>query len=301
MRSLPEFIAPMLARQGEPFDSEAHFFEVKWDGIRALAFIEGQATRLLSRRQTPLLEKYPELSFLRELGAGTVLDGEIVLFTEGKPDIERLLSRQHRGGNLRRRAAASQDPVTYIVFDLLYVAGDSLLDHPLEERRARLSAYVAAADDARLVFSDGVAGAGRAFFEQTCARGLEGVVAKRLEGRYRPGERTDSWLKIKQTFTLQCVIIGYVPAGADDFKSLIIAAEDGGELHCVGKVGSGFAAVTRRQLNEALRSRPRSRPLVASPFDGNWVEPGLYCTVTYLEWTRARQLRAPVFRSLVVE
>jgi bifunctional non-homologous end joining protein LigD len=258
MASLPKFIPPMLAKHVEPFDSEAHFFEVKWDGIRALAFLEGECTRLLSRRETPLLERYPELEFLRDLESGAVLDGEIVLFTDGRPDIQRLLSRQQGKSS---RAAVAKAPVTYIVFDLLYVDGDSLLDRPLKERRTALREYVNTASQVRLVFSDGVTGAGRTLFEQTSAQGLEGVVAKRMDGHYRPGVRSDSWLKIKQSRSLQCVIIGYVAAGEDDFKSLIVAAEEDGGLRCVGKVGSGIDAATRQSLNESLRADLESGPL----------------------------------------
>ena len=135
------------AKHGELFESEAHFFEVKWDGIRALAFLESERTRLLSRRETPLLERYPELEFLRDLESGAVLDGEIVLFSDGRPDMERLLSRQQ---GKRARADAAREPVTYIVFDLLYVGGESLLDRSLEDRRSALHEYVDEAAEARL-------------------------------------------------------------------------------------------------------------------------------------------------------
>lgn len=128
------------------------------------------------------------------------------------------------------------------------------------------------------------------------------MVAKRLASRYLPGRRTDAWIKVKAKKTLCCAVLGFLPSGDDDFRSLIVAAPDeGGILRSAGKVGSGFSDRTRAELNALLRARPRARPLVACPFRGKWVEPGLYCRVSYLERTHTGQLYAPVFEELVKE
>jgi DNA ligase D-like protein (predicted ligase) len=289
----------MLATSGEPFDSQDFTFEVKWDGTRVLAFIEGDGHRLLNRRKADAAERYPELEFLRALEPGTVLDGEIVVLRDGKPDFRLLLSREHAGGALRRRTAAREHPATYVVFDQLYAGFEPCMDEPIEKRRERLRGLVQRAAQPRLAFSEEVRGTGRAFFDAACRQGLEGIMAKRLGSIYTPGKRSDAWIKIKAQRSILCAVIGYVPAGKDDFRSLIIAAQDEGELRCVGKVGTGFDAKLREELNRRLRERPRPRPLIACPVKGKWVEPGLYCTVTYLERSPSGQLRAPVFRSLV--
>jgi bifunctional non-homologous end joining protein LigD len=192
---LPRFVPPMLAKPGVPFDSPDHLFEVKWDGTRVLAFVESHGYRLVNRRRADVTERYPELGFLNDLPAGTVLDGEVVVLRQGKPDFGLLLSRNQARASLKIQSLARTFPATYIVFDLLYHRFESLLVLPLWARRQRLETVVRACTNLRLVFSEGIVGSGRAFFEAVCREGLEGVVAKRLDGRYRPGRR--AWIKIK--------------------------------------------------------------------------------------------------------
>ncbi len=300
-KRLPDFIAPMLARSAEPFDSSDHLFEIKWDGTRALLFVEANGYRIVNRRRFAIAERYPELEFLGELAPGTVLDGEIVVLRDGKPDFTLLLSREQSRSALRRRSSAIEYPATFIAFDQLYADYRSLESEPLERRRARLEETVAAVSRNQLVFSDGITGHGKEYFESACAQGLEGVVAKRLDSRYHAGQRSDAWLKIKPRLSLLCAIIGYVPSGVDDFKSLIIATNEDGELRPVGKVGSGIDDRTHADLGRRLRERARATPLIPCSIQGKWVEPGLYCTVTYHERTKSGQLRAPVFKELVVE
>src|SRR5262249_19862442 len=153
-------------------------------------------------------------------------------------------------------------PATLIVFDLLYQQYQPIFDQPLTERRRRLEALVKAHGHAQLMVSEGVTGAGKAFFQAACRQGLEGGIAERLSSRSLPGTRTDAWTKIKRGDSLQCAIIGFLPSGQGDFRSLILAAFDEGKLHCVGKVGTGFDRHLRTRLNELLWSRLRPRPLV---------------------------------------
>ncbi|MBI3468231.1 MAG: DNA ligase [Planctomycetes bacterium] len=299
-KHLPAFIPPMLAKAGEPFDSPDYLFEVKWDGTRALAYVDRDGLRLLNRRGVDLVDRYPDLIFLRDLPAGTVLDGEIVVLDGGKPDFGLLQARAHtRAG--RVEALARTTPATYIVFDQLYHGYKSLMARPLWRRRTRLCKTVAACGPARLVLSEAVEGHGKAFFGEVCRQGLEGVMAKRLDGRYLPGKRTEGWIKIKRRLSIHCAVIGFVPSGKDDFRSLIIAAEEQGRLHCVGKVGTGFDEAMRRRLNALLWRRLRSKPIVPCPLRGKWVEPGIYCIVGYLERTKHGELRAPVFEELVLD
>jgi bifunctional non-homologous end joining protein LigD len=289
----------MLAKPGRPFDSDEHLFEIKWDGTRALAFVERSGPVLKNRRGEDLGARFPELAGLPGIPPGTVLDGEIVVLKDGRVDFGLAMARVHARGALRIGGLARATPATYVVFDQLYEGYGALLERPLEERRERLRRTVAAAGEERLVLSDGVVGAGQAYYDEVTALGIEGVVAKELASRYQPGRRTGAWTKCKREQTLLCAIIGYVPEGEDDLASLIVAADFGGELTCVGRVGSGLSGAFRRDLVRRLRSRPRDAPVVAVGFPGRWVEPGLYCTVRFLERTGSGMLRAPVFVALV--
>src|SRR6266446_9859852 len=192
---LPRFVPPMLAQPGVPFDSAEHLFEIKWDGTRVLAFVEKGGCRLVNRHQADVTDRYPELEFLNDLPAGTILDGEVVVLRQGKPDFRLLLSRNQARASLKIQSLARMFPATYIVFDLLYHRFESLLALSLWARRQRLEMLIRTCANPTLVFSEGIVGSGRAFFEAVCREGLEGVVAKRLDGRYRPGRR--AWIKIK--------------------------------------------------------------------------------------------------------
>jgi DNA ligase D-like protein (predicted ligase) len=288
----------MLAKPGEPFDSDDYLFEVKWDGTRTLAFVDQDKYRLVNRRQLDMRDRYPEFEFLAGLPAGTVLDGEVVVLSDGKPDFRLLQSREQARSPLKISTLARSLPATYVVFDLLVESFAPIMGLPLHERRERLGQLVKAVDSPRLVLSQGVVGKGRAFFEEACKHELEGVVAKRLGSKYFPGKRTDAWIKIKRRAETTCAIIGFVPSGKCDFGSLILAGEVGGQLRCVGRVGTGFDASLRSRLNRLLWSRLRAKPVVPCKEKGQWVEPGLYCKIGYFERTPAGEFRGPVFKEL---
>jgi bifunctional non-homologous end joining protein LigD len=290
----------MLARIGEPFDSGDHLFEIKWDGVRALSYVEDGELRMHGRRRRDLAQRYPELGFLKSLD-GVVLDGELVVIDlEGRPDFSAILSREN--ASLRRvQDGARVQPVVYVVFDLLYADYEPVLDEPLHRRRERLQELVANAGQPRLVLSEGVVGSGRDLFAATTERGLEGIVAKRLDSPYRPGERSGAWQKIKPVRAVHCLILGFEPEGANDFKSLIIATDFDGRLQCVGKVGSGLDQAAKAALRPLLFARRTDAPLVETELSGEWVQPGLFCRVSFLERTAGGSLRAPVFLGMVEE
>ena len=173
-------LRPMLATVAAPFDSEAYLFEVKWDGVRALAAVEAGRWRLWGRTGTDYTARYPELAVLGRLPTDTVVDGELVVLQGGRADFPALLRRHQRPhGDPRSRAAIGQRlPVTYVLFDLLFERGRSLLQTALVQRRARLRELLLALDEPVLAYSDGVVGCGREFFAQVVGQGHEGVVAK---------------------------------------------------------------------------------------------------------------------------
>ena len=191
-------ISPMLAHVADvPFDSEDHLFEIKWDGIRALAFIEGGRVRLQSREGTEITAQFPELlSSLRKLPVGTVLDGELVVIVNGSPERSKVLRRMSVRDSLRIRFLPDRCPATFVAFDLLHTAGKSWMPKPLFERRFHLLELIGHLNDDRVLASPAVEGSGIELYRLVQERQLEGVMAKRMDGRYLPGRRSRLWLKI---------------------------------------------------------------------------------------------------------
>lgn len=298
-------LEPMLANPGAIPEGEARYaLEVKWDGVRTLARVEGGRVRLLSRSGQDVTERYPEVRFLGEvLGSrSALLDGEIVVLdAQGRPDFQRLQQRMGVQGAAARHRAATE-PVTYMIFDLLYLDGMLQTDRPYRERRAALE---------RLKL-DGPAwrtpayrvGDAVAFLDAARRAGLEGIMAKRLDGIYRPGKRSREWLKIKSQGRQEFVIGGWAEGKADPLGALLLGyfPHEGADKMCyAGRVGTGF---TRAQRDELRRALMRHRNPV-SPFDGavrgagvHFVGPRLVCEVEFTEWTRAGTLRHPSFKGL---
>lgn len=304
MARLPDFLAPMLAGIGRPFDDPDWLFEIKWDGTRALAYIDStDGFRLINRNRNPVRDRYPELGGLAGLPPGTIVDGEVTVMVDGKPSFPGMLQREQARDERRFRALAATLPAVYMAFDLPWHRGEPIMDWPLSDRRAALRELLVSLDAPNVVFSDGIVADGRATFEQACAQELEGVVAKRRASRYVPGKRTDSWRKIKRVQHTPAVILGFLPEGRSDLKSLVIGLEDDGRLVPVGRVGSGLDEATRTELRKSLDDLVIDEPVVEVPRYGpeevRWVEPGMFCEVKFLERTADGQLRAPVFVRLV--
>jgi bifunctional non-homologous end joining protein LigD len=305
---MPERISPMLARLGElPRDEAGWGFEIKWDGVRAISYVQPGRLRLESRNLKDITARYPELRGLTaQLGSrAAVLDGEIVAFgDDGRPDFGRLQQRMHVTSEARVRRLASAVPVVYAIFDVLYLEGRTLMDLPYAERRERLEALDLAGPAWQVPAyhrSDGAA-----LLEATRNQGLEGVVAKRLDSRYEPGRRSSCWVKVKNVQRETFVVGGWLPGEgrrrARVGALLVGEREPGGELRYVGRVGSGFTEATLEDL--ARRLTPLERP--DSPFTAGpkppkeaiWVEPVLEAEVEFRERTRTRTLRAPTFKAL---
>jgi DNA ligase D-like protein (predicted ligase) len=284
---------PMLATQAAPFDAEDYLFEVKWDGVRALAAVEHDSWSLWGRHGVDYTSRYPELAILRQLPNGTVVDGELVVLNQGRADLPTLL-RRHLGRQPRLGRCASA-PICYLLFDLLSLRGRTLLKEPLVRRRELLRELLDQVNDPLLAYSDGIMGAGKAFFDKVVAAGHEGVMAKHHASRYLPGRRSSSWRKIKPALLVPCVIIGY-QAGRSGVHRLCVAAVREEGLRYVGQLIRGFTASQAIELEKRLASRQRSRPVTPCPHRACWVEPELYCLVHCQGWTSHGRLRHAVFR-----
>lgn len=307
----PPAFTPMLASDGgEAFDDPGWLFEVKWDGVRAVATVvrphAGPAsTTLVTRQGNDVTTGYPELDGLweRVLARNAVLDGEIVAFdAHGRPSFQRLQQRMHVRDPHQVKRLQERVPVVYMVFDVLAVDGEPLIDLPLVERLACLDDLLVAGD--RVQRSEGVQGAGCALYEAVRDRGLEGVLAKRAASVYRPGKRSRDWLKLKVRHRVDVVIGGWQTgegARGGTIGSLLLGLYDEGDLRYVGKVGTGFDDAELVRMQEHLRERATAtRPFAGreGPRAANWVRPELVCTVEYSEVTEGLHLRAPSYKGL---
>ncbi len=301
----PPTYEPMLALAGtQPFDDDGWMFEVKWDGHRCLARLDGEGTRLSSRSGRDVTGQFPELTGLHRLlvGRNAVVDGEIVaLDAGGRPSFQRMQDRFHRSADELARHPG-RVPIHFIAFDLLWLDGEALLDLPLAERRARLAEVLVETRDVRL--SQAVDGRGTAFFEEVKGLGLEGVVAKRLASPYRPGARSLDWRKVKALRRQDCVIVGWTPGQGEraaTLGSLLLAIWEEGGLRYAGNVGTGFThSFLERLLPELVEREVTTAPVRATPrLKGvRWVRPELVCEVEYLAWTDDARLRAASFKGI---
>jgi bifunctional non-homologous end joining protein LigD len=305
---IPDRILPMLAGPGEVPRVQADWsFEVKWDGVRAIAYVQPGRLRLESRNLREITDGYPEVrGILRELGMReAVFDGELVTFDEqGRPSFERLQRRMHVTAPSAVRRLSSSIPVVYAIFDLLYLDGHDLMALPYAERRQRLEELELGGPAWRVPANH--PGHGRALLEATQAQGLEGIVAKRLDSRYEPGRRTGAWLKIKHTKRQELVIGGWLPGEGrrrDRIGALLMGVhEEDGRLRFAGRVGTGFTERTLDELAAALapleiKDSP-FEPRPKLPRNAVFVAPELVAEVEFREWTGEGVMRAPSFKGL---
>ncbi len=305
-QEMPKLIQPMLARLSTlPRDESEWAFEVKWDGVRAVTRSRPGRISITSRNGNDVTAAYPELRALnRALGSHEVtLDGEIVAFDdEGRPSFQALQSRMHVRGAARVRHLAQTTPVTYVLFDLLWLDGHSLMELPYTERRARLQALKLEGE--RWHTPEYWPGDGTAFLAASKEQGIEGIVAKRLNSPYTPGGRGGSWLKIKNVQRQELVIGGWTEgkgSRSQRIGALHLGVHEEGKLRYAGKLGTGFDAPELERLAGLLEPLARKN----SPFKGrqppkgaHFVEPTLVCEVEFSEWTQAGTLRQPSYKGL---
>jgi bifunctional non-homologous end joining protein LigD len=293
----------------KPFDDPEWLFEIKWDGYRAIAFVDHGKVRLVSRNQNDMTGQFSELrdlaTFLKARTA--VLDGEIVALDEaGRASFSLMQQRTGLRGGGRRTAPRSDLRILYYLFDLLYLDGFDLRRVPLEQRKAALQAILIPSEIARV--SDHFPGQGLGLFEVAKQKGLEGILAKRRSSHYQE-RRGGDWLKIKITQTLDCVVGGYIePEGSRQyFGSLVLGLYDKKQrLVHVGQAGTGFDFKTLK----AIWGRLDPLQTKVNPFHGevdaakpHWIKPQLVAEIKFAEWTHETneggpKLRAPVFLRL---
>jgi DNA ligase D-like protein (predicted ligase)/DNA ligase D-like protein (predicted 3'-phosphoesterase) len=296
---------PMLARSTEKaFTSKDWIFEIKWDGIRAISYIN-HSLSILSRNGKELKCNFPELEELKTLASNVVLDGEIVIMREGRADFQTLIERANAANPRDIEYMAGKFPATYVVFDILEKDGNSLVAVPLLERKRILAERLK--ESANVLLSLFVEAEGEAYYEAAVKKGIEGVMAKKKVSLYEPGVRSDSWLKIKKILVCDCVIFGYTKGTGSreaTFGALLVGLYDQGKPVFVGKVGTGFSDSVMGSLLRAfepLAVKEKTLEGADVPEEVTWLKPTLVCEVGYQSVTNDGKLRMARFRGLRVD
>lgn len=303
---LPDQLRPMMPMlAADPFDSPAHCFEVAWDGVRALASLDANGLRLQGRTGQDLTAAYPEAQALaRQLPPDTLVDGELIVADpEGRPDPAALQERQQAQDAYDVAAGARTHPVTYVVYDILFRRGRSLLGDPLHRRRETLKQTVASRGS---IYVPGTLEAeGIAFFEAAQEKGLQGIVAKRLDSAYVPGRQHPAWLLIQAVRQADFVVLACTPGRGDHpLEALIVGSFDGVGYRPVGRISGGYdlkAALRLRRLLDPLPSAAAKDPARWAAEDLRWVEPRVVVSVKFSEWDRNGLLRFPIYCGLRVD
>ncbi|HEV7594782.1 MAG TPA: DNA ligase D [Gemmatimonadaceae bacterium] len=302
-----ESLEPMYASVGSEVPGEGWTFEPKYDGIRVLAYATPTDVKLVTRNGKDKAQQFPEIvAVLKKLASQSkrslVLDGEIVALTDGEPArFQELQSRMHVKESHMIERHSSSTPAALILFDILMDGDEVLIKEPWSKRRARLVKRVGKRVSKQLRITESVQADGKKMLEKARRQGWEGIIAKRVDSRYEPGNRSRNWLKLKIEFRQEFVVGGYTEPrnSREHIGALLLGYFDHGRFIYVGHTGGGF---TRQGLEEMYR---RLKPLErrTSPFEetpktnekAHWVKPEVVVEVKFSEWTADRRLRQPIF------
>ncbi len=293
---------PMLIGRDEgPFDSPDYLFELKVDGERSLAYVDGKSTVLINRHGRSILPNFPELAILHEqVGGKCILDGELVVGAGSKDDFEAIKSRWATRHPIAIERLSRDKPATFVAVDILYHDGRQVTDEPLDRRRDLLASAVLEGD--RIAVSRAINERGVDFFEIVKEQGMEGIIGKRRDSVYRMGKRTKDWVKIKHWLEDEFVVCGVV----DNVKAAVVSLVLGQYRSDGGLAYKGRVTLGRdRDEYRAIARLPKTKQ---SPFDealpsgsagATWVSPQLVARVGFMAWTSGLKLRQPFFVRLV--
>jgi bifunctional non-homologous end joining protein LigD len=301
----PMLATPVDPQAGLPVDGTVWAFEVKWDGMRVLADLRDGAVRLLSRTGRDVTMAFPELQSLAGVHPDVLLDGEVIVISDGTPSFAELAERFHVRDAGRAAALAKHSPVTLVAFDALRLYGVDLTPRAWQERRESLERLGPSGDAWQLspAYDDCAA-----LLNATTEQGLEGVVAKRRASRYQPGVRSVDWLKFAHRSTQSCLVVGWRPENGTLHRlgALLLGVRDGaGEpVRFAGRVGSGIGGAAQADLHSVLAELVLDEPAVTGAVPKSdaanavWVRPQVVVEVRHTGWTGTGRLRQPVFRGI---
>lgn len=295
----------MLAVKGEPFDSNDHIFEPKWDGTRCIAFVDikNQRARLQNRRFRNITHRYPELELTDFVKESAVIDGEIIVLEDRKPSFKLLQEREQVDDKFKIDILSKVYPAIYFVFDVLYTESRGWVTNlPLMERKEILQNITS--KTSHIMLSEHIEEKGEHFYQVSVDADLEGIVGKKKSSLYQIGKRSSSWVKMKKRNTADCIIAGWLEGegGREGyFASFILALVDskGNYVH-IGRVGTGFSNEFLEEFTPRLKEIEVKDPVISGlklnvKREIHWVEPQYVCEVEFLEITSDKRLRAPVF------
>lgn len=293
---LSSFISPMLASLSDDpaFDNRKWIFEIKWDGYRAVAELNGEDTRLYSRNGLNFQKAYPKVfNELKKIPTQAVIDGEVVVYDyAGKPSFNAI-----QNYNSRQNLA-----IQFQVFDILELDGKDVTKLQLVQRKELVRELLPPSNVVK--YCDHIEGDGKVLFEHASKMGLEGIIAKRADSKYYPGKRSKEWLKIKNVLVDDFVITGWTDPQSSRkyFGALILARKEKGKLIYAGEVGTGFTDKLLKDLYEKLKAKERRSSPMADTFKVlqtmHFVDPFYVCQVQYTEITSDGHVRHPSFLGL---
>ena len=287
----------LIGAEGEAFDSEDYLYELKLDGERCIAYLDAEGTELRNKRNMKMLPKVPELSEIhRQVKCRCILDGELAVIHEGKPDFFLIQKRSMMSNPLKIELESERHPACFTAFDILYYEDHSVTDLPLMERKQLLGS-VFKEESSRFAMSRHIAGQGIAFYKLAEAQELEGIVAKRKDSKYYFDKRTKDWIKCKYLKDSDYVICGYIPK-ENGMTSIVLAQYRSGELIYKGHVILGVSGEAFQKIRKLSQRDHPPMKIPAGNENAIWVQPKLVCTVKYMIKTESGSLCQPVFKGL---
>ena len=298
-----EFFLPMepVIRE-QVFDNEEFTYQLKWDGVRMLAYSGKNQVELINKRLNNRTAQYPELKALTSIlnGRKVILDGEIVAFKDSRVSFPAVMRRDNARSERSIAMLLKEVPVSYIIFDLLWDEDKDLRTLPLIERKQRLRELIAPQDSVHVIEDFP---SGSSLFSAVQSANLEGIVAKRKAGPYLSGKKHRDWFKIKYRRRQKCVIGGYTQRN-NVANSLLLGVYQGDSLHYTGRASSGLSENQRKKLHSGLSSLKSGKmPFISLPpkiaRECYFIEPVLVVEVEFAEWTENMHLRSPVIKGFL--
>lgn len=290
-------ISPMLLFQTQPFDSEEYIFELKLDGIRCIAYIDKKSVVLENKRFKDVSELYPELQDMKKcVKKRCILDGELVVLTDGKPDFFSLQKRSLMTDKMRIDLASKKNPVQFVAYDILYLDKKDLTSLHLMERKKLLQNNISEGNN--LSVSRFIETNGKDFYELAKQQNLEGIVAKKKDGKYHIGKRTDDWVKIKYLQDEDLYICGYMPDEEGNVKDVVLGYYEDKKLKLRGKIYLGVSKHDQRTIKAFAKNNTVSKAWFPELKNIIWLKPELIGTVQYMHLTKTGGMRQPVWRGL---
>lgn len=292
MSMMNKKISPMLASPSKVFDDPNWIYEIKWDGSRTLAYLSNK-TKLQDRRLVDITKGFPDLDDLYKYikSREAILDGELIVFKNGKPSYRSIMSRKHQQNPYRIKLLSKSLPAVFITWDILYKDGNDLTSLPLLERKQILNNTVITSDIIKI--SDFIFEKGNLLYKITGSQGLEGVMAKKSDSKYYIGKRSKYWLKLKHFIIINAIIIGF----RLDKTALILGLyNEDNDIVSIGSCESGLSQKEIKAFFEIAKTILANDDYYKiKEKNVQWLMPYITCKVKFMEWSENFKMRAPSF------